>query len=319
MYHIVITDERHGRVTEEQKVLQEIGCTPKVCNFTSDEEALPVLKEADGIIVNLFPMTGTLIEQLQRCKVISRYGVGYDNVDVEAATRSGIQVTRVPDYCCDEVCEHALALLLGLVRKIPFKDRLIRQGKWNLHKEQRCYRMQGKVLGIVGFGSIGSTLCQRSRSLGFSRILVYDPYVEKQVIEREGAAKCDFDTLVRESDYVSLHVPLNNETRGMISADVLSRMKPGGLLVNTSRGPIVEEPALVEALKTGEIAGAGLDVYEQEPLSRDSELRRLDNVVLTDHTAFYSEESVADLKTQAARNVVEILQGKPPSYPVNKL
>jgi D-3-phosphoglycerate dehydrogenase len=277
-----------------------------------------VLKDADGVLVNLHPLPGGIIEKLERCRVISRYGVGYDNVDVETATSKGIWVARVPDYCLEDVSDQALALLMGCVRKVAFKDRRIREGAWNLHKVQPSYRIAGKTLGLVGYGAIARTLQRKVAGFGLSRILVFDPYVEPKMISDNGAEPVTLRKLLKEADYVSVHAPLNEETRGLIGSRELAHMKMTAILVNTSRGPLLDEEAVAEALAAGKIAAAGLDVFETEPLSPDSPLLKLDNAVLSDHAGWYSEESLAELKTKAARNVLAVLKGERPIYPVNQ-
>jgi D-3-phosphoglycerate dehydrogenase len=318
-YTVVVTDDRFGSYREEEEVLGQIGARVVVRNLASEEEAIRELASADAILLNLFPLTGRIISKLERCKVISRYGIGYDNVDVEEATRRGVWVCRVPDYCIEETSEQALALLLACGRKISYKDREIRNGRWNLHREMHTGRIAGKVLGIVGYGAIGRRLHRKASGLGFSRVLVSDPYVDPALIEIAGAHPVDARILYRESDFISLHVPLTGETRGMISAKELGIMKRTAIIINTSRGPVIDEAAMTRALSDGRIAGAGLDVFEKEPLPADSVLKKLDTVVLSDHASWYSEESVVELKTKAARNVAAVLSGEKPHYPVNEV
>lgn len=286
-------------------------------NLGDERETARVLRDADGILVNLHPLPASVIQELQKCRVISRYGVGYDNVSVEAATAKGIWVARVPDYCLEDVSDQALALLLGCVRKVAFKDRRIREGAWNLHREQPSYRIAGKILGLVGYGAIARTLHRKLSGFGLGRVLVFDPYLDPKKIEENGAESVNLRALLKNSDYVSIHAPLSEETRGLIGSRELSLMKRTAILVNTSRGPLVEEKAVAEALADGKITAAGLDVFETEPLPADSPLRQLDNVILSDHAGWYSEESVAELKTKAAQNVLEVLKGGKPTYPVN--
>jgi len=316
---VVVTDDRHGSYDEEKQVLSQIDATLEVHDFKNDLEAVEVLRNADGVLVNLFPLGANVIARMTKCKVISRYGVGYDNVDVDAATRAGIQVTRVPDYCVEDVSDHALALLLGCVRKIAYKDRNIRSGRWNLDRDQPIYRIRGKVLGFVGFGAIARALKRKVSGLGLAKVLVYDPFLEPSSVKAEGAEQVTFDTLLRESDYISVHAPLSRETKGMLGEKEFSIMKKEVILINTSRGPIVNEDALIEALQSKRIAYAGLDVFEKEPLPEKSPLLKLDNVVLTDHSAWYSVEAMAELKTKAAQNLVDVLTGRKPTYPVNEV
>jgi D-3-phosphoglycerate dehydrogenase len=314
---VVVTDDRYGSYEEENAVLKEIGVAVEVHDQMDEAETVRVLKQADGILVNLHPLPAGMIEKLEQCRVISRYGVGYDNVDVQTATAKGIWVARVPDYCLEDVSDQALALLLGCVRKVAFKDRRIREGAWNLHKEQPSYRIAGKTLGLVGYGAIARTLHRKMSGFGLERVLVFDPYLDPKKISENGAESVNLRKLLKEADYVSVHAPLNEETRGLIGSRELSLMKKTAILVNTSRGPLLVEKAVADALAGGKIAAAGLDVFESEPLPPDSPLLKLDNAILSDHAGWYSEESVAELKTKAARNVLAVLQGGKPIYPVN--
>jgi D-3-phosphoglycerate dehydrogenase len=316
-FRVVILDDRYEAYDEEREVLKEVGAAVEVVRSREEADVLPAASQADGLLVNLHPVPQTLIDRLERCRVISRYGVGYDNVDVDAATARGIWVARVPDYCLEDVSDQALALLLGCVRKIAYKDRRVREGGWNLASEQPCFRMAGKTLGLIGYGAIARTIHRKVSGFGLARVLVHDPYLDPKQIEAGGAIPASLKVLLKESDYVSVHAPLNEQTRGLIGARELAQMKKGSLLVNTSRGPLVDERALAEALARGRIAGAGLDVFESEPLPPDSPLRRLDNVIFSDHAGWYSEESVRELKTKAARNVAAVLAGERPPYPVN--
>jgi len=318
-FTVVIADDRYASYREEEEVLREVDAEIRVFRSGAPAEAKKTFASADGILVNLYPMTAEMIDSLKGCRVISRYGVGYDNVDVEAATRKGIWVTFVPDYCFEEVADHALALLLCCIRKIGYKDRMVRQGRWNTHRDQPCYRVEGKTLGILGYGNAAHTLLRKVSGLGFGRVLMCDPYVRASTIKAAGAVPVDLPVLMAESDYISVHVTLTPETRHMIGREQLALVKPGAILVNTARGPVLDENALAEALASGRLGGAGLDVFEKEPLPAESPLRNLDTVVFTDHAGWYSEESMGELKTKAARNVAAVLAGGPPLYPVNRL
>jgi D-3-phosphoglycerate dehydrogenase len=318
-FTVVVTDDRYAAYDEEKAVLAEIGAALLVNDFKNEDEAIAGLAAADGVLVNLFPMTARVIASLGRCRVLSRYGVGFDNVDVAAATAKGIWVARVPDYSIEDVSDQALALLLACVRGVAYKDRAVRAGRWNLHKEIPTHRIAGRTLGLVGYGAIARCLHRKTSGLGLGRVLVADPYVKADVVRAAGAEPADLETLLRESDYVSVHVPLGPETRGMIGAAQIGLLKATAILVNTSRGPVVDEKALAAALAARRFAAAGLDVFETEPLPADSPLRKLENVVLSDHAGWYSEESVPELKTKAARNVAAVLAGGKPAYPVNTI
>ncbi len=318
-YRVVVTDDRFGSYLQENEVLQAIDTRVEVYNLTSGSEAIAALADADGVLVNLHPLPAKVIKEMKKCLIISRYGVGYDNVDVEAATEQGIWVARVPDYSLEDVSDQALALLLGAIRKISYKDRRIREGGWNLKDDQPCYRIKGKVLGLIGYGAIARTLHRKVSGFGLAKVLVYDPYVKAEQIREQGGTPENLETLLRESDYISIHAPLTEETKGMIGKKEISLVKPNLILINTSRGPLLQENAVATALADGRIGYAGLDVFENEPLSKQSPLRKLDNVILSDHSGWYSEESLVELKTKAARNVLEVLQGGKPAYPVNSV
>jgi D-3-phosphoglycerate dehydrogenase / 2-oxoglutarate reductase len=318
-FTVVIADDRYDAYNEELEVLRPLDAAVLPFRSGSAAEARAAFAAADAILVNLFPMTADVISALGACRVISRYGVGYDNVDVEAATARGIWVARVPDYCFEDVADHALALLLGCVRRIAWRDRMIREGKWNLYSDQRSYRTTGRTLGLVGYGNSGRCLHRKVLGFGFGQVLVHDPNVRSSIIRAAGGVPADLDQLLAQSDYISVHVPLTAETRHFIGAPQLSAVKRGAILVNISRGSVLDEEAVAEALRDGRLSAAGLDVFEKEPLPAASPLRALPNVILTDHAGWYSEESERELKTKAAQNVAAVLAGGPPPYPVNSV
>ncbi|MEX2442839.1 MAG: C-terminal binding protein [Alkalispirochaeta sp.] len=314
---VLVTDDRHADYAIEEQILRKAGIELEVHDFSSLEEAAPHLRRADGLLLNLFPLDRSAMEHLNRCRVISRYGTGYDNVDVEAATAAGIWVARVPDYATEDASDHALALLLAAARQVTHRDRMIREGFWNAPPVAPVQRVAGSTLGIAGLGRVGKAVIRKSAGLGFSRILVYDPHKSPHAVKTQGARQVDLETLLRESDFLSWHVPLTDETRGLVGRREFKTVKPEAVWVNTARGAIFDETALAEALTRGRPAYAGLDVFDTEPLPSDSPLRKLDNVLLTDHFGYFSQQSIIDLKTQAAENVVEVLAGRAPAHPVN--
>jgi D-3-phosphoglycerate dehydrogenase / 2-oxoglutarate reductase len=319
MYKVAVTDDRYGSYTEEKNVLNKIDAELIILDPENKTEFDREIQTIDAILVNLQPIDKDLISKLDKCKVISRYGVGYDNVDVDAATDKGIWVARVPDYSIEDVSDQALALLMGCVRKIAYKDRMIRNGKWNLHDDQPCHRIKDGVLGLIGYGAISRRFHEKTQGFGFSKVLVYDPYVENDIIKENGGVPADLAAVLSSSDYISVHVPLSDSTKGMINRENLNTMKKGAILINTSRGAVLNEADVADALARGVITGAGLDVFETEPLAMGSPLRKLDNVILSDHTGWYSEESKKELKTKAALNIVSVLEGGKPVYPVNEI
>lgn len=309
---MVITDCDHGTVAPELAVL---GGHAEVSVHQVRDPAglLAVCREADGVLTQYGTFTRQVIDGLSRCRVIARYGVGVDTVDVAAATARGIVVANVPDYATEEVSDHAVALILALHRRLPAYDRAVRGGRWDFRVGAPVPRLRELTVGIVGFGRIGRRVADKLRAFGV-RCLATDPYVPAFPAWVEAVP---LDALVAGADVVSLHCPLTPETRHLIDQDRLRRMKPTAFLVNTARGAVVDTAALVRALREGWIAGAGLDVFEEEPLPPDHPLHALDQVILTPHAAFYSEGALLELKHKAATAVLDVLQGRRPASVVN--
>jgi len=317
-FSIVVTDDRYGGAyAEEHAVFQDLDAELIVRNCTDIEEIVDACRDAHGILCNLAPMPAEVIAGLRECKVISRYGVGYDNVDVAACTAKGIQVTNVTDYCAEEASDHALALMLACARKVARRDAQVRAGQWDVGRKDPIHRLAGRTFAFLGFGLIARCLLRKIGGLGFARALVYDPFVSEKEIAAAGCTKVGWDEALSKADFLSLHMPVTAKTRGIVDAEAFAAMKPTAILVNTARGAVVEETALIDALVEGKINSAGLDVHASEPLPPDSPLKGLDNCVLTDHVGWYSEESMSELKTKAAQNVRDVLKGRRPSYPVN--
>lgn len=315
---IVLLEDRYPHHDFEKGVLAKIGAVVVESKASSPSEILDAAGDADGVIVNLAPITAEVIAGFDRCKVIVRYGVGFDSVDIEAAGKKGIFVVNVPDYCDEDVSDQALALLMSCARQTPLHDRETRKGNWNIRSGGPMFRFKGKTMGLVGYGRIPQCLHRKLNGFGFGRILVCDPFVGRDVVTGNGAELVDFDTLLSQSDYISVHAPLSETTRHMFGREQFAKMKETAIFVNTARGGIVDTIALYDALKSGAIAWAGLDVHEREPVGKDYPLFALDNVVLSDHVGWYSEESQADLQTKAALSVVEALSGRIPRFTVNR-
>ncbi len=315
-YRVVVTDYVFPHLETERSILGEIGADLVAMQARSEAELAEAVEPADGLLVCYAPVTRRVIERAQRCRVIARYGIGVDNVDVAAATERGIVVTNVPDYCVEEVSDHALALLLACARKVALLDRGVRAGRWEARDAVPIRRLRGQVLGLVGFGKIPRLLAAKARALGLA-VLACDPYLDAATCEAHGARKVELGELLDQADFVSVHAPLTPQTRGLIGEAELRRMKPTAYLINTARGPIVQEAALLRALEEGWIAGAALDVLESEPPPAGHPLLRAPQVVLTPHVAFYSEESLQELQRKAAEEVARVLTGQPPRYPVN--
>jgi len=290
--------------------------------FKPEAEVLAAIQDADVIVVNMVKMTPGIIGKLAKCRVIIRHGAGFDNVDQAACTARGIPLAYVPDYCMDEVAEQAIALLFACARQVPqsrkILDDSIARGQWDFTPLAKCFRMHGKVLGIVGCGRIGSKLFLKMRHFGFKQILVCDPYLSAERLQELGIEIVPREKVFRESDYITVHTPLNAETRHIVNAETLGLMKPTAYLVNTSRGPMVDHQALAEALKAKRIAGAGIDVYDTEPPESSYPLLGLANAILTPHLAWYSEDAAWDIRYKIVEDIDRALQGKTPRYCVNK-
>ena len=312
----VITDDRFGDSELERSILEGAGVELSVAKCRSSAEVAAAGREADALLVNMASVDAAAIDSLERCRVIARYGVGLDNIDLEAARRRGIEVANVPGYCDLEVAEHALGLIFACARSIARRDRAVREGGWNVAAVGR--RVAGSTLGILGFGGTGRALARSALGLGFREILVWSPRISAERIEESlGPAAAalgaivrpsGFDEIFQRSDWLSIHLPLKPETRGIVGARELALMKKDATLVNISRGAVVDEEALVDSLSSGSLGGAGLDVFTVEPLPKGSRLRSLPGVVLTDHSAYASRESIVELRRRTAENAVEALR-----------
>ena len=304
--HIVITDTGFSDSDVEKSVLAELNAEVTVARCRTEDEVLAATRDADALLVQWAPITRRVIGQLTRCKMISRYGVGVDMIDLDAAREHGIRVANVPDYCVEEVASHTLGFLLSLGKKMFWQDRLMRQGTWSVVPTiGPVSRFQGQTLGLVGVGRIGKRFAQMAAPLGF-RILGYDV---KPPADPGPVQLTDLETVFRESDFISLHCPLTKETQHLMDASAFAKLKTGAFLINVSRGAVVDTGALLEALKSQKIAGAALDVFEQEPLPADHPLLQMDNVIATPHTASYSLEAALQLRRDTAKRVVEFFQG----------
>jgi D-3-phosphoglycerate dehydrogenase len=314
---VVHADARPGQdLSGEEAPLVEVGAVLRP-TWAQDEDGLIAnLREADVVLVSGAPITRRVMENLPRCRGVVRYGVGVDNVDVAAATDLGIVVARVLDFCTEEVANHALLFLLACAKKLLPLDRHLRNGRWGGFPAAEFPTIYGETLGIVGLGEIGRSLAGKARALGME-VIAYDPYV-KEGGEPLPACRVSLEDLLRQSDYVSLNLPLTQETFHLIGERELALMKPTSVLINTARGPVVDEAALVAALRQRRIAAAGLDVFEEEPLPASSPLLELDNVILTPHTAGISEESARKVRTEVGKAAADLLAGRWPRYVANR-
>lgn len=279
----------------------------------TQEEFIASTRACHALVGGDYPIGRVVIEQLERCLVIAQNGVGYDHIDLEAARQHGIRVTNVPDYGSEEVAAHALALILALARRLPMYDKIVRAGRWDKLSAGKILRLSRATLGILGLGRIGRSLAKQASGLGY-RTIASDPYVSGEVFDEYKVKPVDLSTLVTESDYLSLCASYTPETHHIIGAKEFAQMKPTTVLVNTARGKLVDEEALVEALRSGQIAAAGLDVFPQEPIPVGSPLLSLDNVLLTPHSAWYSVDSLQIQSARTAREVALALKGEPSAY-----
>jgi D-3-phosphoglycerate dehydrogenase len=300
----------------EAAVLAEVGATLLVATSGTEEELQRLVPRADAILTCFARVSADVIRRGEKLQVIGRYGIGVDNIAVDEATRRGIPVTNVPGYCSDEVAEHALALLLGLARKLYLYNAAVRVGQWGLATGMPIHRVRGRTLGIVGFGHVGQSLAGKVAGYGM-RVLAYAPRLNDAALRLSGVERASLEDLLTHADFVSIHAPLTQATRGMIDRDRLALMKRDAFLINTARAAIVDQEALLEALAEGWIAGAALDVFDPERLPTNHPLLALPNLLATPHMAFYSEESVRELQVNAARNVAQVLSGRVPDALVN--
>ncbi len=314
---VAVTDHVFPHLDVERELLERAGFELRFDgNARSVDEVRAATAGAVGVLNCYAPMPAEVIRSLNRCRVIARYGIGIDTIDLAAATARGIVVTNVPDYCIDEVSDHALALILSLVRGVVRLDRSVRTGMWSPAEARPLHRIPGRTLGLVGFGRIARRVAVKAAALGF-RIVATDPFVPAQAMQDAGVEPRELDALLAESDVVSLHAPLTDASRYLIGARELTLMKTGAILVNTSRGALVDSAALRDALAAGSLGGAGLDVLEIEPPDPDDPLLQRPDVVFTPHASFYSEESIAELQRKAAEQIVAALAGDRPPYAVN--
>lgn len=294
--------------------------------WMTEEEIVANAQDADAIIgvVSIQPFNRNLLTALPKCRVIAGIGIGYDKTDLEAATELGIAVTNVPDYCLDEVSGLAIGYMLALGHKILQIDRAVRERRivFTVDKDalddiaRPLFRTRDQTLGIVGLGKIGTVTALKAKGLGM-RVIAYDPYVLGPVMESRGVMPVDFETLLGESDFVSIHTPLTSETSKMFGYEQFKKMKPTAYFVNTARGGCVDQPGLIQALREGLIAGAGIDVTVDEPIASDNPLLTMNNVILTGHSAWYSVTSEVDLYRRPMTQVVQALRGELPEYTVN--
>ncbi len=318
-YKVVITDYYYPDLEQERKVFSGTDIEIVDCNgkCKSEEDVIKYAKDADAIITQFVPITRKVIKALYNCKIIVRYAIGLDIIDIKAATEQGIMVANVPDYCLEEVATQALSLMLSLIRKVQTMSMDIRKGNWSYKKAEPLSRLSKMSLGIVAFGKIARKLVDMTAGFNFENIFVYDPYFN----EKESYPNIKFvslEELLRYSDIVSIHAPAMKETENMFNKETFALMKEGSYLINTSRGALINEDDLVDSLESGKLAGVGLDVLKGEGVSATHPLFKYDNVVVTPHMGWYSVDSIKELQKKVALQVKKALLGKEVDYQVNK-
>jgi D-3-phosphoglycerate dehydrogenase / 2-oxoglutarate reductase len=313
---IAVTDTVFPSLDPAKTALARLNPTYRMSKSVNADDIVAVAKDADAVLVTYAKLTRDVLMQLTRCRAIGRFGLGVDNIDLPTAKEKGIAVNYVPDYCIREVSDHAMALLLALIRKIPLSNKLVQSGRWEMPAVVPIRRIEGTVLGLIGFGHIPRLVAPKAQAFGM-KVISYDPFAKPDVFKAAGVEGVDLDTLLKTSDYVSVHAPLLAATRGMLNATAFSKMKKGAYVVNTARGPLIDEPDLIAALDSGQVGGAGLDVVAAEPLAKDSPLLGRDNVIISPHTAFYSIEALNELQTKCATDVARVLSGEKAVYPIS--
>ena len=313
---ILITDIAWPDIEIEKEVLAAVDGEPVIAGSGTPEEIIALAPQADAILTCWKDVPAEALDVAPNCRIVSRYGIGLDNIPVDHATGLGMLVTNVPDFCLEEVSDHVMALLLATARQLLPLVRTPERSDWSRDTPRPIPRVRGQTLGVIGFGNIGRALVPKALGLGL-RVIAYTPRLRAEDAPAGVEVTNDLGALLAASDYVTIHCPLTEETAHMIDAEALEQMKPSALLINTSRGGVIDEGALIRALQTGEIAGAALDVTDPEPPAADNPLLDLENVIVTPHAAFYSVAATADLARKAAENVVTVLQGNVPKTLIN--
>jgi D-3-phosphoglycerate dehydrogenase len=313
---VVVTDFLFDDLDLEAEALRGVAALVPNRVFRGNADALDRARDADGLLSQMATLDAGLIGGLERCKVIVRYGVGYDRIDLDAATRKGIAVCNVPDYGTQDVADHTLALMLALVRKLPAMIRQLREGGWGESPFRPIPRVSALTVGVYGFGRIGKAVAARIRAFGCS-VIACDPYLDDETFARAGVERVSREELLTRSDLITLHTPLTQETRRLMDDAAFSRMKRGALLVNAARGGVVDTVALIRALDSGQVGGAALDVLDTEPIPADHPLWLRPNVFMTGHLAWYSEHSLRQLQRSVGEECARVLRGEPPKNPVN--
>ncbi len=314
-FKVLMTDTVFEDVEIEKKIIENFGAEFIFASSMNEDEILEISRDCDAIIDVYCPITEKILKNSPKIKIVVRSGTGVDTIDIPAADRLGIIVSNVPDYCIDEVADHTLALMLNISRKVTFLNNRIKnkdKNGWDMNSAKPMYRLRGQTLGILGFGNIARQVAVRAQGFGI-KTLAYDQYVDGSLFSENNTKRADsLDQVVQQADILTLHIPYLPQNHHIIDQNMFRQMKPSAILVNTARGPLVAENDLVTALKKGIIAGAGLDVTEQEPVPHSSKLLTFENVILTPHIGYYSEQSIAIERQRMAEEVVSVLSGREP-------
>jgi D-3-phosphoglycerate dehydrogenase len=316
MRRVLVTDFAWKDLEIERDILGHSGAEIQVAKTAQEAELVATAPTVDGILTCWKPVCGSVVRAASRCLSIGRFGIGLDNIDIASATLAGIIVTNVPAYCVDEVSDHAMALVLTCARKTAFYDRNIRSGSYDLQEGPPLFRIRGKIMGIAGFGKIGRAVAAKAQAFGM-KVITYDPNVDSASVAKTGVESVSFSELLERSDFISVHVPLLPKTKHLFNYQAFQKMKPTAIIVNTSRGDLIDPSGLLAALDEGLIAGAGLDVLSQEPPAPGDRLVAHSRTVITPHAAFDSEESLRELRETTARQMADVLSGRRPQNIVN--
>lgn len=314
---VVVTDHRFPSVEAERELVRSAGGELVVIQSTVESDLVAACRDAAVILAARASISRPILESATSCRAVIRYGIGYDNVDVDAATKLGIMVANVPDYCVEEVADHTLTLLLALARRLEQATALARRPKWQINEMDQVQRLRGQTLGLIGFGRIGRALAARVQPLGI-RVISHDPGVDPEVAAGAGVRLAAFDAVLEESDFLSLHLPLTPETHHIIGKAAIAQMKRSAIIINTSRGGLVDESTVIDAILAGQLGGAGLDVLEVEPPPPHHELQNHPSILVTAHVAWYSEQAREELQRKAGEQAAAVLRGERPYALVNQ-
>lgn len=313
---IVIFSNTENGFEYEKEQFSKFGITPYIVCRKTEEGIIEAAQDAEIILFSDVALNANVIKNLKKCKLIVRYGIGCDNVDLKAAADAGIYVCNAPSYGVYDVAEHAMSLLLACSKRLGYLDSLVRNGIWDVEQMGKSRRLEGKTIGFLGFGKIARCVCARTNAFGMKPI-VYDPYIDPKCLEEYKAQSVGFDEVLELSDYITLHMPLSDSTKHIIGKSQFEKMKNDAVIINTSRGALIDEVALIDALESGQISGAGLDVFENESNKIDKRILKMQNVVLTPHVAWNTFEAVVALHQEVTDNVMRFLQGEKPENIVN--